>query len=360
MDAIKTLGIDTSKNTFTLCGENERGDVILKKNVKRNNFLNTLANIPQCLIAIEACGGSHHWGREILKLGHEIKIIPPQYAAQHRKGNKNDFNDARSIIRAAHDPQIIPVDIKSIPDQAIQTLHRIRSRHVKNQVAIVNELRAILSEFGIAIREGIAYAKKEIPVIIRDIKTSIPGILKAPLADLHSELLNTVDAIERINVQLKEIASQSDCCLRIQKVEGIGLISSTAIIAEAPDANNFKNGRQFAAWMGLTPRHVQTGGKEGKPKILGISKKGNSYIRSLLVQGAMSVVISVNKKKKKLINFEKDKVGTSPSLSNREKWLIRLIEDKGVQKAAVAFANKNARIIWALLSSGQQYKPQGI
>lgn len=381
------IGVDTSKGSFSVYGITD-GRKFVEREIKRDKVLEFFAKTSIATVVMEACGSSNYWGRELKKLGHEVKLLPPKKVTPFRKTNKNDKNDALAIVSAATSPEMIFGAVKEVWQQDIQSLHRIRERHIKNQTALVNEMRGLLMEYGITITQGINHVRGCVPEIIRDSSNNLTPLLRSAVADLHCELLSVTDHIERIDKQLLQIFRKHDACQRIAGVEGIGVITATAIIGSVPPAHKFKNGRQFAAWLGLTPRHVQTGGKDSKPIMLGITKQGDSYLRKLLVQGAMCIVAQAkNLKDKPAVPIEvieneavqdpamksssikasgpapcrKRKKPTIKKMARKEKslsrlkWLQRLVEDKGMQKAAVAFANRNARVIWALLKTGQNY-----
>lgn len=392
MTHVNLLGIDTAKNSFALCGVDKDGKQVLKKQVSREQFPLLMQQLPPCKVVMEACGGSHFWGRKFQGFGHEVKLLAPQKAVPFRKMNKNDTNDALAIVRASLCTGIEFVQIKELWQQDIQSLHRIRARHTKNQTSLTNEMRGLLAEYGISIAEGIHHARAAVPVILQDRSNQLTPMIRGAMADLHHELLNITESLNRLDKQLEEIAKTNDVCQRLSGIPGIGVISATAVIAACPDPSLFKNGRQFAAWLGLTPGHKQTGGKDSKPIMLGITKRGDPYIRTLLVQGGMSLAASVKKRENKqakmlaqgLASAPKDEPaqpqqatkyakGTAPYKrrhdatlkqkqkkvlsENRELWIKRLLNEKGYQKTAVACANRNARIIWALLKTGASYNP---
>jgi transposase len=381
MDKITLVGVDTAKTNLVVCGMAGEKRVFTKE-IKREKVLSIFAQMPPTDIVMEACGGSHYWGRELTKLGHNAKLIAPQKVTPFRKLNKNDKNDAFATVRAAKCPEIEFVPVKEVWQQDLQSLHRVRERHIKNQTALVNEMRGLLMEYGFVIPKGINHVRSRVPALIQDRDNDLTSIIRSVIGDLHSELLTITDSIERIDKQLEEVFKANETCQRIEAIEGVGVITATAIIAACANPHLFRNGRQFSAWLGLTPGHTQSGGKNGKIIMLGITKKGDSYIRKLLVQGALSVAIraqhlkpetpipisteasvpstskKVDKKKpeapfrarKKLLSHQ-----AKPKEQNRLLWFKRLIDEKGKQKAAVAFANRNARVIWALLKSGESY-----
>jgi transposase len=376
------IGIDTSKASFSLYGA-KSGKKLFKMTLTREKFLDFFANYPRASVFMEACGGSNYWARKITKLGHDVKLIAPQKVTPHRHANKNDSNDALAIVRAADVVEMQFVAIKEPLQQDIQSLHRIRDRHIKNQTALANEIRGLLMEYGIVFPQGIEHVRAGLPAVLQQKDNELAAIIRGALADLHSELLSMTEYIERIDRDIKQIFLKNESCQKIAQVEGVGVITATAIVGTCPGPEMFKNGRKFAASLGLTPGHIQTGGKDSKPIMLGITKKGNPYVRKLLVQGAMSVIAQLGKTKK--LDMREGKVlpisdankahptgktrlapyrarkklylRNEAKKKNEERmaWLGRLVEEKGVQKAAVALAHRNARVIWALLKTGENY-----
>lgn len=366
------IGVDTSKSSFEMYIV--RGGKVNSKSLNREDVATYFSNLPNAAIFMEACGGSHHWGRLLQKQGHNVKLIAPHKVRPFRTSNKNDRNDAKACVLAGTSPEMQFVAIKEIWQQDILTLHRIRTRHITNQTALCNELRGLLLEYGITIRQGVNQLRAAILELVQTKDERISPILRGAIADMHAELLTVTENIERIDKQLDAFYKENRVCQRMGKVEGVGPITATAIYASCPDPSLFKNGRQFAAWLGLTPGHRQTGGKDAKAVMLGITKRGDPYLRKLLVQGSVSVSkvakakaapktivqkesagataenpLMPARKRKKLMSMPKKQ---SPS---RMEWMARLIEEKGVQKAAVALANRNARVLWALLKYGEEY-----
>lgn len=329
---IRTLGIDIGKRVFHLVGMDEKGNIILKKKLTRTKLLPFVANLNPCLIGIEACSGSHYWGRQFSVYGHEVKLISPQFVKPYVKGNKNDFNDSEAICEAVSRPTMRFVSIKSIEQQNIQNIHSIRERFVHNRTALANQIRGILGEYGIVIPQGIVYVRKQIPDVISQEDTELNSFSKELLQELYEDFCEIDQKIKRMEKHIQRISQQSEVCQRLEKLKGIGPITSTALIGAVGDAREFKNGRHFSAWLGLVPRQNSTGGKS---KLLGISKRGNCYLRTLLIHGARSA-----------IRFVDDELF----------WLNNLIERRGKHKASVAYANKNARNIWAVMAKGENYQ----
>jgi len=333
---VKVLGIDLSKNVFQLHGVDKRGKAVLRKQVKRSHLKAFIACIPKCLIGLEACGSAHYWARTFKRYGHEVKIMAPQFVKPYIKSNKNDAADAEAICEAVSRPSMRFVGIKSVEQQDIQCIHRIRQRLVKNRTALGNEIRGFLLEYGIAIPKGLSHLQKLIPVIVEDEKNELTSMIKEEMRYLLEELLQLHDKVKQYELKLKAISRSKDVCKRLEKIPGVGPMTSTAIWAATGDPNNFKNGRAYSAWLGLVPKQYSTG---GKVKLLGISKRGDKYIRSLLVHGARSRIIACKNKEDK-----------------QSLWIKKVIERRGKFKAYVALANKNARVIWKLMATGEEYK----
>lgn len=335
MGNITLLGIDLAKNVFQITGMDSKGNPVLRKKLTRTKLVETVANVPACTIVMEACGGSNHWCRKFSSLGHTTKLISPQFVKPFVKTNKNDRNDSEAICEAASRPTMRFVSPKSIEQEDIQAVHRIRTRLVAERTALINQIRGLLAEYGIVIPQGVHKVRQELPLILEDAENELTSFSRGLFADLYEELLDKNRRIEIYNDKINIIFKENDDCQRISKIEGVGPITATAIVATIGNPNVFKNGRHFAAYLGLVPKQSSSGNKE---RLLGISKRGDNYVRSLLVHGGRSVV---------------NRVATKDDA--RSKWLLALKLRRGANKAAVALANKNARIIWAILSSNSQY-----
>ncbi len=385
MNDLNLLAIDTSKKSFALHMNDYRGKFLFRKEIKREKLLEKIAQISKCLIVMEACGGSHHWAREFMKLGHEVKLIAVQHVVPYRKSNKNDKNDAAAIAEAAARPSMHFVSVKQIWQQDIQSLHRIRQRLVNNQTSLVNEARGLLAEYGVVVNEGINNIRAILPEIVQGKLENLSFCLRKSLGRMHEELLNTTENIEEIDAELMEFCRENELCRNLDEIEGVGHLTATALIAYCGDPHSYKNGRQFAASLGLVPGHSQTGGKNSAATMHGITKRGNPYLRTLMVQGGMSLVratqstIKAQQRKENSEDPQLDAMevktcrgGQSPTRkrkkckSEQEKfhrsqarrdWLTRIMDERGVQKAAVAMANKNARIAWVLLTKKVKYNP---
>jgi transposase len=333
MKELKILGIDLAKNIFHLHGVDERGQCVLRKRVSRGKPAETLVRLPQTVVAMEACSGAHYWARKFVKMGHDAKLIPPQYVRPYVKTNKNDYVDAEAIAEACGRAHMRFVPIKGVAQHDIQTVHRVRERLVRQRVCLANEIRGLLQEYGIVIPQGRTQVRKHLMVILEDTENELTSGSREIFGDLLGELKVLDEQIKRYDKRVCVISRNDEVCQRIEKIEGVGPTTSTIIVASVPDPLVFKNGRAFSAWLGLVPRHSGTGGKTHLGKI---SKRGNIYIRSLLIHGARSALLVEKNTRKSL-------------------WARKLLERKGTQKAAVALANKTARIIWALMAKKEEY-----
>ena len=332
---ITTIGIDLSKNVFQIHGVDHRGKTALKKQLKREQMLPYFANFPICLIGIEACGSAHYWARKLTALGHTVKLIAPQFVKPYVKTNKNDVADAEAICEAVSRPNMRFVPIKNGEQQAILAQHRARQGFVKARTAQANQIRGLLAEYGIVIPKGIVHIGKRLPEILEDGENELPGIFRQLIDRLGSNLKELDRQVKELEVQIQTWHRNSVDSKKLAQIPGIGPISASALVASIGDAKNFKDGRQLAAWLGLVPRQHSTG---GKPTLLGISKRGDCYLRTLLIHGARSVVRVVEQQ----ANYA-------------NQWLAGIMRRRNKNVAAVALANKNARIIWALLTQNREY-----
>lgn len=337
MKNVSLIGIDLAKNVFQLHAVDETGRCLWKRKLSRTKLMELILNTPPCLIAMEACGGAHHLARKFKEYGHEVKLIAPQYVKPFVQGNKNDEADAAAICEAVRRPGMNFVPIKEVWQQDLQAIHRIRQRLIRQRTALMNEARGFLYEYGIIFAQGTSAWENCMKALLSDEKIEITQQAKCLFEELYSEWLRINESIQRNEQRLSELAEKSSDAKRLTKVGGFGLITITALLIDLADPRQFKNGRHFSAWIGLVPRHTGTGGKN---RILGISRRGNNYLRSLLVHGARAKLQSVIRKSAK-----EDK------LDSLEQWIFRLYTTKGWNKTAVALANKNARIAWALIHS---------
>lgn len=336
MKDLKVLGIDLAKNIFQLHGVDSKGKIVLRKRLKREKLAEYMANLPSCLVGLEACMGSHYWARRFKTFGHEVKLMSPQFVKPYVKTNKNDFNDAEAIAEAVTRPNMRFVPIKNIEQQETLTIHRVRSLLIKERTALVNHVRGLLMEFGVILPQGISHIRKQLPWVLEDAENELTPSLRELFQDLYQRLISLDENIDQYDDKILKIAKSHESCQRLMKIEGVGALTATAIIAAVGNGRDFKNGREMAAWLGLVPKQKSSG---NKTVLLGISKRGDRYIRELLVHGGRAVVRTCETK------------GDS-----RHQWVKKKKDTAGNNKTAVAVANKNARIIWALLARNEEYR----
>lgn len=333
---INILGIDIAKNVFQLHGVDKSGKAVLKKRLYRDKLLSFIAQLNSCTIAMEACSGANYWSRQFQKLGHEVKLISPQYVKPFVKTNKTDANDAQAICEAASRSSMYFVAPKSIEQQDIQAIHRVRERLIGNRTKLANQIRGLLTEHGIILAKGIWHIRNQMGDILEDAENELTSDGRILFRELYEELCQIDDKIKIYDKKLEMIFKRSKICQRLSGIEGLGVISTTALIAAIGDVKVFKNGRQMSAWLGLTPKQHSSGEKK---TILGISKRGDSYIRKTLVHGSRSVVYRAKNKTDK-----------------RSLWINSIAQRRGENKACVAVANKNVRIIWSMLHHETDYR----
>ena len=330
---IETLAIDIAKNVFQLHGVNRNGRVVLKRRVMRNQLLEVLAQVDPCTMVVEACTGAFWWARKFEALGHQVKIISPQYVKPFVRRQKNDGNDAEAICTAARQPHIPFVPKKTVEQQDIQALHRARQRMVNHRTAVVSQIRGLLLDRGFPIAKSITCARRLIPELLADLANELTPMARDAIADLYDLVRDLDRRIASFDKKIEQVFRGNEPCQRIAKIKGVGPKTATAIIAAIGDGADFKNGRHLAAWVGLVPRQFSSG---DRTTLMGISKRGNQHLRSLLVHGARAVV------------------RTAPCKTDlNSQWVNQLRERRGFNRATVAVANKNARIIWAVLRTGE-------
>jgi transposase len=337
MREVSVLGIDLAKSVFHMVGMDRRGKVVVRKRLYRTKLLSFVSSLDDgVLIAMESCASSNYWGREFLNLGKEVRLIAPQFVKPYVKSNKNDMADAEAIAEAALRPTMRFVPVKSVEQQDIQSLHRARERLVKSRTALVNEIRGLLGEYGITLPQSVPKFRKNFIERLSAAGESLTSLSRETFNALYEELSDIETRVAFYDKKLQEVAKNHPECKRLQSIPGVGPLSATAIIASVGDMSCFENGRQFAASLGLVPRQSSTGGKS---RLLGISKRGDGYIRKLLVHGARSSL--------RWLSGKTDRLSI---------WASAVKERRGANKAAVALANKNARIIWAVLTREEQYQ----
>jgi transposase len=334
---ITTVGLDLAKSVFTVHGVDEHGKAVLRKTVRRGKLLELFAQLPACVVGMEACGGAQHWARELRQLGHEPRIMAAEFVAPYRQGGKNDANDAAAICEAVGRPKMRFVAIKSVEQQAVLAVHRLRQGLVEERTALANRLRGLLSEYGLVVGMGLDRLRHALPAMVQDGGNGIPGIARDVFADATAQLRELDARIAAYDRRIAALARASEAVQRIMKIEGVGPVTATALVASVGDGRVFNNGRQFAAWLGLTPRQHSTGGKQ---RLGAMTKHGDVYLRTLLIHGARSVL------------------RVTPKRSDaKSRWAESLRRRRPDNVAAVALAAKHARIIWAMLARAQPYQP---
>jgi transposase len=337
--AVTTIGVDIGKNTFHLIGLDKRGAIMLQLKVSRGQLERRLANVPHCLIGMEACSGAHHIGRQLEALGHDVRLIPAQYVKPFLKGHKNDYRDAEAIAEAVQRPTMRFVRIKTPEQMDLLALHRVRSRFVSLRTGVINQIRGFLIERGITVRQGPVPLRKALPEILSsDAGTLSPGMVHV-ITDLAEDWRRLDERIATVSAEIETRAEQDDNCQRLMTVPGIGPIISSAVVAAIGNGTGFKQGRDFGAWLGLVPRQESTGDRT----ILGkISKRGNKYLRTLFVQAAHVVLVR----------------RPSAAMQGLWPWIEQASKRLHRNMLAIALANKLARIAWAVLARGHTYQPR--
>ena len=332
---IVMVGIDLGKNLCSVAGLDESGAVILRRRMKRESVLLFTAQLEQCTVAMEACCGAHHLGRQIVEQGHTVRLMSAEYVRPYVKAQKNDERDAEAIAEAATRPTMRFIEIKSEAQLEVQSLHRVRGRLVAERTAIINQLRALLLERGITVPQGRRKVERLLPEILGDEGNGLGPRLRRLLADMREEWRGIDRRISDFDHELAEHARAEETTRRLMRIPGIGVLTATALVAAVGNARAFTRGRDLAAWLGLVPRQATTG---GKPKLLGISKRGNAYLRTLLIHGARTALPVLAKSETPLGH-----------------WLKGLLKRAHRNVATVALANKLSRIAWAVLAHDRHY-----
>lgn len=334
---IHTIGLDIAKNVIQVHGANSAGATMLSRRLKRSQVVEFFVGLPPCLVAIEACAGSHYWARELLKLGHQVKLIPAQYVKPFVRRSKTDARDAAAICEAARQAEMPTVAINSEQQQAVQMLHRVRQRLMEERTALINQTRGLLGEYGIIFPIHVTAFKEGTRLLLADEDNKLPILARELLQDLCTELIALEERIAAIDARVKHLAKEDERCERLVGIPGIGPVIATALIATVGDARRYRSARHMAASFGLTPHEHSSGGKQ---RLLGISKRGDRYLRWLLIQGARSIMRFASRRNDAL-----------------SRWASLLAIRRGVNIAAVALANKLARIAWALLAKNERFIP---
>jgi transposase len=292
-------------------------------------------NLPPCLIGMEACSSAHHWARKLQGMGHTVRLMAPQFVKPYVKSNKNDAADAEAICEAVGRPNMRFVPVKNVEQQAVLALHRVRQGFVKARTAQANQIRGLLGEFGMIIPQGIGYIASRVPDLIEDASNELPGTIRLLVQRLLDHLKELDRQVDELEAQILAWHRSSELSCKLAQVPGIGPITASALVASIGDAKNFDNGRQVGAWLGLVPRQHSSGGKSN---LLGMSKRGDTYLRTLLIHGARSVIYRAGQRAESC------------------QWINGVVNRRNKNVAAVALANKNARIVWALLAHDRHYQ----
>jgi transposase len=332
---LSTVGIDLAKKIFHLVGTDTTGKIVWRKRLTRHALMPFMAQLPPVTIGLEACGGAHYWARQLRHQGHQVKLMAPQFVKPYVKSNKNDMRDAEAIAEAVTRPTMHFVPIKDVDRQDIQALHRVRERLIGARTALINEVHGLMLEYGIVMPTGVAKFRQAVVEKLEAEKDKLSALSQELFGKLGQEFVALEGQIAFYQEKLETLATTHPECQRLMTIPGIGPITATALVAAVSDVGVFKNGRQFAAWLGLVPKQHSTGGQS---LLLGISKRGDSYVRKLLIHGARATL--------RWVKLQTDK---------RSQWIRGLLARRGWNRTAVAVANKNARIVWAVLSRGGVY-----
>lgn len=333
---ITVVGVDLGKNWIQLCGQDARGTVRLTGKYKPEKLRTLLAQLPPCRIGLEACGRAHHWARVLRGYGHDVKLMAPQFVKAYVKSNKSDRADAEAICEAVQRPTMRFVGVKSVAQQDQQSLHRVRALAVAQRTALVNQVRGLLAEYGVEIGQGRSRVRAQLPAILEDGENGLSMPFRALLGGLYEALVQWDERIATLEAQVMQWAKTDEQVRRLMSIPGIGPITATALLAAVGEATTFRHGREMAAWLGLAPRQHSTGGRE---QLLGISKRGDKYVRSLLIHGARAVLRVSDRK-----------------TDQRSRWAQDVLKRRHKNIAAVALANRMARTAHALLVKQTYYR----
>ena len=337
MTEIMTMGLDLAKTVFQVHGADGAGQPVLRKRLRRGQVLDFFAQVPPCLVGLEACASAHYWARELQALGHDVRLIPPQYVKPFVKTNKNDAADAEAICEALVRPTMRFAAVKSGEQQSVLMLHRSRELLVRQRTMLINALRGHCGEFGLIAAQGARKVAALIEVIEDPDDHRLPSLVRQALVSLVVQLRAAEERIAGLEKELMAWHRSNEASLRLATIPGVGVITATALVATVGDATQFRSARQFAAWLGLVPRQQSSGGKD---RLGRISKRGDGYLRRLLVHGARTVLFWSRRRKE-----------------TRSDWLEAMLARRPTNVVMVAMANKTARIVWAMLSRGEAFQP---
>ena len=335
---VTAIGIDLAKSVFAVSGADSSGRVVVRRQLRRAQVLNFMGGLARCVVGMEASGGAQYWARQFTALGHEVRLMSPALVMPYRKGNKTDRNDADAILEAVTRPSMRFVTVKSVAQQDLLALHRVRTQLVKNRTALCNLLRGLLRERGVVVRSGVAGLKRGLPPALADESSELSGEMRELLSEMSQWLQTLEQRIASCEARITRKFKHDERCVRLAEVPGVGPLTATALVAAVGNAQRFKNGRELSAYLGLVPRQHSSG---GKTVLLGITKRGDRYLRTLLIHGARSALRQCKG-------------------DPRRGWAQRISVERGPNVAAVALANKNARVLWALLTRGDHYRSTSV
>jgi len=333
------VGVDLAKNVFQVHGVDRAERTVWRRRLRREDWIKVLRERvePGCEIGMEACGGAHHWARELQKLGYRVKLIAPQFVKPYVKSNKNDANDAEAICEAMGRPGMRFVPVKTVEQQDVQAMHRVRSGLVEQRTAKASQIRGLVAEYGLVVPRELVQLRRALPRWLDDEANGLSSAFRRLLEGLRHDLVLLDERVKELDREIEQLAQRDPSARRLMQLRGVGPITATALVATIGNAKQFANGRQMSAALGLTPRQQSSGGRE---RLLGISKRGDAYLRTLLIHGARAVI------------------RTAPSKDDRlSQWVTRLAARRHINVAAAALANKTTRIAWAMLSRGTDYQP---
>ncbi len=337
---INRVGVDLAKNVFQLHGADRRGEAVWKRRLSRSKWLTVLCDTvePGTEIGMEACAGAHHWARQLIQRGYPVKIIPPQFVKPFIKSNKNDANDAQAICEAMGRPNMHPVKVKTVDQQDLQAMHRIRDEIKSHRIAKANQIRGLVTEYGLVAPQQLLALRRAIPDWLEDAENGLTFLFRQLLQGLWEDLRMLDRRMAELDQQIAVIAEEDPTAKRLQQLRGVGPLIATALVATVGDGRQYRNGRDMAAALGLTPRQYSSGGKD---RLLGISKRGDAYLRCLLVHGARSAMRTAKDKEDRL-----------------SRWIIDLQARRHANVVAVALASKMARMAWAMMTKDVDYDPE--
>ena len=336
---ISRVGVDLAKNVFQIHGADDTGNTLLKRRLTRDKWIGVICNsVPAgCEVGMEACAGAHHWARRLSDQGFQVKLIPPQFVTPYVKSNKNDANDAEAICEAMSRPNMRFVRVKTVEQQDIQAIHRIRSELMSQRTAKMNQIRGLVAEYGLVAPKRAYSLRKAIPLWLEDASNGLTIRFRHLLSGLSDDLNYLEERIAGLDAEIREVAQTDPMAVRLQQLRGVGPLIATALIATIGNGDQFTKGRQMAASIGLTPRQFSSGGKD---RLLGISKRGDSYLRTILIHGARATIVHAKHRDDRL-----------------SVWVTDLAKRRHINVAAVALANKTARMAWAIMQNDTDYDP---